>query len=110
MSELNDGDGADVDINLVPLVKFLNKMGVKTVSSRPGAEFSPAVVRMVSDNFENLVDVLFRQIQPMITQIPGSSIEVIFSDNVWVGRLHVPLKNLDDLTKRVGCWLEMLHK
>src|SRR5271157_609900 len=110
MSELNDGQGADVDIHLVPLVKFLNKMGVKTVSSRPGTEFSPAVVRMVSDHYENLVETLFHQIQPMLTLIEGASIEIIYSDNVWVGRLHVPLSHLDDLTSRVGCWLELLHK
>src|SRR5271167_4893654 len=95
MSELNEGQGADVDTHLMPLVKFLNKLGVKTVSSRPGSEFSPAVVRMVSDNCDNLVDVLFRQIQPMLTQIEGSSVEINFSDGVWVGRLHVPFSHVD---------------
>jgi hypothetical protein len=110
MSELNDGQGADVDTHLVPLVKFLNKMGVKTVSSRPGSEFSPAVVRMVGDDYLSLVDVLFRQVQPMLTQIEGASVEINYSDGVWIGRLHVPVKHLDDLTSRVGCWLEMLHK
>jgi hypothetical protein len=110
MSELNDGQGADVDTHLMPLIKFLNKMGVKTVSSRPGSEFSPAVVRMVGDDYLNLVDVLFRQIQPMLTMIEGASVEINFSDEVWVGRLHVPVSRLDDLTSRVGCWLEMLHK
>src|SRR5580658_2073391 len=110
MSELNDGQGADVDAHLMPLVKFLNKLGVKTVSSRPGSEFSPAVVRMVSDHYENLVETLFHQIQPMLSQMEGASVEINFSDGVWIGRLHVPLKYLDDLTHRVGCWLEMLHK
>jgi hypothetical protein len=110
MSELNDGQGADVDTHLMPLIKFLNKMGVKTVSSRPGSEFSPAVVRMVGESYLTLVDVLFRQVQPMLTQIEGASVEINFSDGVWVGRLHVPVSHLDDLTSRVGCWLEMLHK
>ena len=36
MSELNHGAGADIDHELVPLVKFLNRLGVETISSCQG--------------------------------------------------------------------------
>lgn len=36
MSELNDGEGADIDNQLVPMVKFLNRLGVKTITCCQG--------------------------------------------------------------------------
>jgi hypothetical protein len=109
MSELNDGKGADVSTDLMPLIKFLNKMGVTTVSSREGGEFAPIQVRMVGTP-ENLVDVLFRQIQPMIVHMEQSHVQITYVDGAWVGTVSVKLSDLHDLTQRVGCWLEMLHK
>jgi hypothetical protein len=108
MWELNEGAGAEVDTTLMPLIKFLNKMGVTTVSSRKGSDIAHAQVRMVGD-YETLVSVLFRQIQPMIAHMEQSYVQITFQDT-WVGTVGVKLKDLDDLTHRVGCWLEMLHK
>jgi len=36
MSELNGGLGADIDNQLVPMVKFLNRLGVRTISCCQG--------------------------------------------------------------------------
>jgi hypothetical protein len=113
MSELNDGKGADVETGIMPLVKFLNKMGVETCSSSEGCDTPkvecPAFVTMRGD-YKVLVDVLFRQIQPMVVGMEGVFIQVMWLDMGYVGVLHIPRKYLEDVTKRVGCWLEMLHK
>jgi hypothetical protein len=110
MWELNEGMGAEVDTSIMPLIKFLNKMGVTTVSSRKGDEVGHAQVRMVSPTHEALVDVLFRQIHPMIAHMEQSYVQITFQDGAWTGTVGVKKKDLDDLTHRVGCWLEMLHK
>lgn len=109
MHELNEGRGADVDTAIMPLIKFMNKLGVKTVSSRPGDDLQHAQVRVVG-TYLDLVDVLFRQVQPMIVNMDQAHVQITWVDGVWVGTLGVARKHLDELTSRVGCWLEMLHK
>lgn len=113
MSELNHGEGADVETGIVPLVKFLTKMGVETCSSSEGCDTPkvecPAFVTMKGD-YKGLVSVLFDQIQPMVTHMEGVMLQVVWLDMGFVGTMLIPRKYLDDVTKRVGCWLEMLHK
>jgi hypothetical protein len=113
MAELNGGKGADVETGIMPLVKFLNKMGVETVSSGEGCITPkvecPAFVTMRGE-YPVLVDVLFRQIQPMVAHIQDAYLQVLWMNGFWAGTLQIPVGNLEDVTKRVGCWLEMLHK
>lgn len=113
MSELNGGQGADIDTGMVPLVKFLNKMGVETVASSENIDGVIAFVTMrppTGSGYAPLVDVLFRQIQPMVYHLEDVHVEVMFSNGFWCGVLRFPISNLEEITKRVGCWLEMLHK
>jgi len=109
MWELNEGRGAEVDTAIMPLIKFINKMGVTTVSSRKGSDIAHAQVRVVGDH-ETLVSVLFKQIQPMLAHMEQAYVQITFQDGAWTGVVGVKEKDLDDLTHRVGCWLEMLHK
>ena len=113
MAELNDGKGADVDTGIMPLVKFLDRMGVETTASSENIDNAIAFVTMrppAGSGYAPLVDVLFRQIQPMIFHLEDVHIEVMFSNGFWVGVLRFPVSHLEEVTKRVGCWLEMLHK
>lgn len=113
MSELNDGAGADIETGIMPLVKFLNKMGVETTASSENVDGAIAFVTVrprAGEGFEPLVNVLFRQIQPMVFHLEDVHVEVMFSNGYWVGVLRLPIRHLDEVTKRVGCWLEMLHK
>ena len=107
MSELNDGTGATVATELVPLIKFLNRMNVKTVSSHVGDD--GCFVTLGADTYHPLVEALFHQIQPMTTHLPDVQIEVFFSGG-WIGIIRFTKAELDDISRRVGCWLEMLHK
>ena len=107
MHELNDGAGAAVATELVPLIKFLNRMGVKTVSSHIGED--GCFVTVMADTYQPLVETLFHQIQPMIAHLPSVQVEVFFSGG-WIGIIRFTASQLDDISRRVGCWLEMLHK
>ena len=114
MHELNGGKGASIDTPMVPLVKFLNRMGVETVRSSAGYVTpkvdGPANVVLRSDSHKALVEVLFDQIQPMVAHLPSVFMEIMYRDGNWIGQLVFSPKDIDEISRRVGCWLEMLHK
>jgi hypothetical protein len=124
MSELNGGTGADVDVEVMPLVKFVNKLGFKTVSS--GTEeigsngfAHVAFVKADSSGYSEVADFLFGQLRPMIEHL-GHDVRLEVSyvpveqpcgcPQGYTGWILVDPAYLDEVTKRVGCWMELLLK
>lgn len=109
MSELNNGAGADVEIGVAPLVKFINKLGFETVSS--GNDISMAFVQFRGKSHEEVNDFLYVQVLPMVAHLAGQ----VTLTSAWVegrydGAILINPLVLEEVTKRFGCWTEMLHK
>lgn len=109
MHELNEGHGATVDHRMVPLVKFLNRLGVTTVSSHLDSEF--ASIEFTGTDYKAMSELMFEHIKSMTTHLDYVGMELSYDTLMgFVGGIEVRASALDDLSTRVGCWLEMLHK
>jgi len=140
MSELNDGRGADVDSQLVPMVKFLNRLDLKTISScqgNPGSILDEGgfyghvafVHKDDPNDYHPLARVLFEEIRPLVahlydsvrlemalseevceTKVLPPGIETIDSHPSFIGWIYFRNECIDDITKHLGCFCEMLRK
>jgi hypothetical protein len=109
MRELNDGEGARIDTRLMPLVKFLNRLSVTTVSSRRDDEMWNIV--FTGDPLV-MSELLFKHLAPMTSHHDdGVHLELSFDSGLgFSGIVEMRTEYLDDFSSRVGVWLEMLHK
>jgi len=109
MHELNEGHGATVDARLVPIVKFLNRLSVKTVRSHLDSEF--ASIEFTGTDYKSMSELLFNHIGSMTGHLDYVEL-VLGYDNMmgYVGSIEIRAEALDDVSARVGVWLEMLHK
>jgi hypothetical protein len=108
MHELNDGEGAAVDTRLVPLLKFLNRLSVVTTSSSFDGSFYTITV---TGDYQHMSELLFNHLRAMSEHIKDVRLEIMwYSGRELVGLIAIPAASLDDFSKRVGGWLEMLHK
>jgi hypothetical protein len=110
MHELNEGHGATVDARMVPLIKFLNRLNVKTVSSRYDEGFCN--VMFTGDNPMLMAQLMFVHLQAFASAMPeGVYLEMSYDQMMgFVGIVEIPTEMLDEFSNRVGIWLEMLHK
>ena len=109
MHELNEGKGATVNTRMVPIVKFLNRLGAKTVSSHLDGEYASVV--FIGTDYKALSELLFNHIKAMTAHLDFVSL-VLNYDTMqgFVGEIEVRAEAFDDLSSRVGVWVEMLHK
>jgi hypothetical protein len=109
MRELNDGVGATVDARMVPIIKFLNRLGVRTVSSRFDGEFAEVV--FTGGDFRTMTDLLFNHLKAMTDHLEGVHLELNFDSLIgYTGLIDFRAEHLDDVSSRVGVWLELIHK
>lgn len=109
MHELNEGHGATVDTRLVPIIKFLNRLNVTTVSSR--IEDFVTITFTGKDPFL-MSELIFKHLRAMTENYTGVHLELSYSSDIGdtMGIVELPTEFLDDFSTRVGIWLEMLHK
>jgi hypothetical protein len=108
MHELNDGTGAVIDTRLVPLVKFLNRLNVTTVSSHVDEEMWNI---MFTGDPMVMSELLFKHLAAMTQHHDGVHLELSFDSGIgYSGVVEMRTEFLDDFSSRVGVWLEMLHK
>lgn len=107
MHELNAGHGATVDTRLVPLVKFLNRLMVTTVSS--GIDATYANITFTGD-YKDMAELLFNHLRSMTYDEPTAELILVLNGGILTGAIHIPLAALDKVSSRVGGWLEMMHK
>ena len=95
MHELNEGHGATVDARMVPLIKFLNRLNVKTVSSRYD-EFCN--VMFTSDNPMLMAQLMFVHLKAFAAAMPeGVYLEMSYDQMMgFVGIVELPAELLDD--------------
>lgn len=112
MSELNHGEGAVIDTAIVPLVKFINKLGFETVHSSAGeGNFPFAYVKFVGTKYKEMAEFLFDQISPMVAHLGADvTLSVTCVGGRYEGAILMNTNVLEEVTKRFGCWVEMLHK
>ena len=111
MHELNEGHGATVDTRLVPLIKFLNRLNVTTVSSRIDEEF--AVITITGTDPGLMAELLFKHLKSMTETYSGDGVffSLEYSPMMgFIGVIEVRTEYFDDFSNRVGVWVEMLHK
>lgn len=107
MRELNGGKGAAVDARVVPLVKFLNRLGVTTVSSGFGQEgFHVAF----AGDYRGMAELLFGHVRAMTRHIEGFSLEMLASGESLIGVIRGPEGSLDEASRRIGGWMEIMGK
>lgn len=112
MSELNHGEGAVVDTSIVPLVKFVTKLGFETVLSSAGeGNFPVAYVKFTGSDYKAMAEFLFGQISPMVAHL-GTDVTLALNcvGGHYEGAILMGTNVLEEVTKRFGCWVEMLHK
>jgi len=107
MHELNDGAGATVDARLVPLIKFLNRLNVTTESTYIDAHM---VTVTFFGEYPTMADLLFKHFKEMFGHIDGVRLEMSWRSKRFLGSVWVPLSSLDEVSSRIGIWLEMLRK
>ena len=108
MHELNEGEGAVVYSCLVPLVKFLNRLHVKTISSRIG--IADAAVTFTGE-YQSMSELLFKHLKSMTDHLEGVQLEMLsVSGSELIGMVRIPNGCLDEVTRRVGCWMEQMRK
>lgn len=109
MHELNDGDGATVDHRLVPLIKFLNRLGVTTVRSIYNSESTS--VKFIGTDYRVMSDLLFNHLNALTSHLDGVHLEIFHNKLTgYTGTIEMRTGDLDEVSKRVGCWLEMMPK
>jgi hypothetical protein len=121
--KLNGGKGADIDIQVAPLVKFLNGLGAETVSScqgdpgpitgdSTGGRYGHVAFVIPGDEgYSQLCELVFKHLTPMYAHLYDDVIlEVHSDDKHFEGWLRFRNEAIDEITKRLGCWVEMLHK
>lgn len=132
MSELNDGQGADIDSQLVPMVKFLNRMSCKTTQCCQGEPGILAeggcngyVMYVIPDHekeWEPVCRFTFDFLRPFVAHL-GDDVSFrvdIFSasddDNqrevvtkYW-GGMSFRNEAIEEITKRFGVYCEMNHR
>jgi hypothetical protein len=110
MHELNEGHGATVDARMVPLIKFLNRLNVTTLSSRYDTEFCN--VMFTSSDPMLMAQLMFVHLKAFASAMPeGVYLEMSYDQMMgFVGIVEIPTELLDEFSNRVGIWLEMLHK
>ena len=108
MHQLNDGVGATVNARLVPLLKFLNKLGVRTLSSYLDPEFAQVAF---TGTYKEISELLFEHIKPMTDHLPWVHLELSYESLTgYVGVIEVRFEDLDDVSNRVGCWMDSRGK
>ena len=109
MHQLNDGGGATVDTRLVPIVKTLNRLGVKTV--RSFLDIDIAEVTFTGTKYETMSDLLFNHIGTMTAHLGWVHLELTYDTLTgFVGTIEVRSEDLDDFSSRFLVWFEMMHK
>ena len=112
MHELNDGVGATVNARLVPIVKFLNRLSVTTISSYLDGDF--ASITFTSHDSAQMAELLFKHLHEMTAHMDGVHLELSFDSFDakvgFSGLIEVRAEDIDDLSSRVGVWLEQLRK
>jgi hypothetical protein len=130
-SKLNDGLGADVDVQVAPIVNYLTYLHVVPVSSCQGdpgpieteggfyghVAFTPEN----PEDYGKLCELMFEHLRPMFAHMYDDvRLEITLSEGLvnrdfsahpaFIGWLRFRNECIDEITKRLGCWVEMLHK
>ncbi len=122
--KLNGGEGADIDFEIAPVVKFLNQLGAQTLSScqgdpgvitgdRTGGKYGHVVFIIPgAETHEPVAELLFKHLRPMFAHLYDSVILeiVLVESDQYEGWIRFRNECIPEITKRLGCWLEMLHK
>lgn len=122
MCELNDGQGADIDQALVPMVKFLNRMGCSTFSccqGEPGVIGEGGQRGHVYFNIPNrtpqyqpVADFTFNFLWPFVEHLWDDVMVSIHLSGDWHfwGEMSFRNEAIEEITKHFGNWCEMNHK
>jgi len=118
--KLNGGEGADVDVQVAPIVASLNNLGAETISScqgdpgpiADGGRYGHVAFVIPGDEgWFQLCELVFKHLTPMYAHMYDDVIlEVHSDDKHFEGWLRFRNEAIDEITKRLGCWVEMLHK
>lgn len=123
MADVNDGKGADIDIQVVPLVGFVNRFGLHTVSSCQGA---PGVIGeggryghvsyMDSndpDDYSYITRITFKLFRELFESLYDDvRLEVYITEGPhpvagFIGAIRFRNEALTEVTKRLGNYCEM---
>ncbi len=140
MSELNDGQGADIDNQLVPMVKFLNRLGVRTITCCQGdpgeigdrdpvtgewhgGRYGHVAFIGVKDtnDFNEVAAITFGLLRSMVAHLYNSvSLSIVLSEELcslgkpsrpaFEGWMYFRNECIEEVTKRLGIYCEMNHK
>lgn len=109
MHELNGGAGATVDARMVPLVKFLNRLQVQTLSSGFHGRYATVTF---TGSYKDIGELLFNHFRSMAEHMDGVQFELVWTneDVMPIGSIHMPIEYLEEFSKRVGGWMEEMRK
>ena len=121
MSELTGGHGADIDHQLVPRIKFLNRLGCTTINSCQGNPGDTreggrhGFVQFIVDDTRNsdpLVAFTFNFLNHFVGHMwPAVRLSVKLSgDSGFFGEMRFNNEVIEEITKRLGVYCEMQHK
>jgi hypothetical protein len=120
MHELNNGQGADIDIEVMPVVKYINKLGMTTISScqgwpgllAEGGHRGHVYFTDGSGSYENLANFAFNILRPMFAHLWDDVCLGIFLSEDIGFYVDLSFRNeaIPEITKRLGCYCEILHK
>lgn len=124
-ADLNDGRGADIDVGVAAIVNYLNDLGVQTTSScqgdpgelgiqyDPGRRGHVAFIIPGDVGYEKLAEIMFMHLRPMFAHLHDSvRLELVLCEeaNHFKGWFRFRNEHIGEITKRLGCYVEMLHK
>jgi hypothetical protein len=122
MSELNAGEGAPVDNQLVPMVKFLTKMGFTTLSScqgdpgpiaEDGGRYGHVSYRDADGStYVRLTHYTFELFRQMFAHMYDDVMLSVYRSEDIGFYANIIFRNeaIEEVTKRLGVWCEMNHK
>lgn len=130
--KLNNGKGADVDVEVAAIVNFITDLAMEPISSCQGdpgpIETEGGLYGHVAfvpkgdpENYAVLVSLMFEHLRPMFAHMYDDvRLEITLSEGLvdddfsekpaFIGWIRFRNECIPEITKRLGCWLEMLHK
>jgi len=127
--KLNGGKGADVDVEVAPIVNFITDLAMEPISSCQGDPGTEGVlyghvaftVKGDPENYGVLTSLMFEHLRPMFAHMYDDvRLEITLSEGLvdddfgdrpaFIGWIRFRNECIPEITKRLGCWLEMLHK
>jgi len=136
-AKLNHGLGADIDVEVAPIVNYLTDLGVETISScqgdpglieAEGGAFGHAAFIIPDDeglseeeDYSEMCYFVGMVIRPLVEHLYDAvrlemhvSEDLVKSDfstrTALVGWMYFRNECIPEITKRLGCYVEMLHK